>query len=756
MKSFKHIISCAALAASLSAFQTATAQSITEGGAPVIIAPSVQTTSYLERTLCYDITANVDYTVASKADWISVRKGTDGTVYVHVQRNTESYERTGTVTFANEEKNLSYDLTITQSRDESASDVDTKDESIYALFTDKSMSELKEGVTKEQIEAIDNDFIATLAEKLYDGTYNKDYRVADYKAYLSYVTQSNLWNAPGKYYDQRAGVTGINISKGKNAIAVSGLGDGETLPLTLTAWWVNKYGTNFDGGNPSHQSFTLKNGLNIIDYTGDYDALAYICYYADNNPELKPVVKVHFINAQVNGYLSPDKSNAEMDSIVNNAPNQCIDLVGNKAHCVWEAKEGLAKYCKATDGTSLGYRQYMNVMDSIVQWEHDLLGFKKYNSEPDNRTMAYVNYTYYMFQGGFGVSFIHSQQWRVLNCKTLCYNDDDAIWGLSHEWGHQHQMHPYFCWAGLGEVSNNMNSYYNIMKMGYYKSDKINNWSAARKHFVQNDYSDVAISDGSSQYGSSTGEAGSLISTMRHNAFANRGNMSNAALRAVLEADSDSTVTYATQDPLHALAINEVNVGELLCPFIMLQNYFAYYPAKKADLYPDFIQDFYEALRQTDATTGGSVIEKQDGFDKYELLAAAQNSNKNGLYETFKKKYPKSCWNTKGYVDENSNKNQNSVPFILNFIRKASRLTGYNLFPYFETWGFLRQTSLYIGDYGNYFYIMESDMYDEFKTDMEALGLKTLSTSMVQNISNTRDLNRSASDKTFETPEFPN
>ena len=41
--------------------------------------------------------------------------------------------------------------------------------------------------------------------------------------------------------------------------------------------------------------------------------------------------------------------------------------------------------------------------------------------------------------------------------------------------------------AGLAmsEVTNNMNSYYNVMRMGHTKSDKIDAWPLARKHFVE-------------------------------------------------------------------------------------------------------------------------------------------------------------------------------------------------------------------------------------------------------------------------------
>lgn len=905
MNYIKQMLACVALAAG-TAYQPLMAQvKLSSDAFPVIVAPHAQSVSYYERTLCYDITSNVDYTVTSDADWVSVRKADNGTVYVHVQYNKQGEERTAHVVFANTENNLTETLTITQSRNESFNELPKdvqvsvatatanttnagygieksydNNESTYwhsewnpsnfkvskknpailtynfnnadhidyieyvtrqdgnsngnfgkvevyamcgsetsysfvdsldlgnaggliplgdaglddvksiqlkvltgandnascaemrfmrynsesvaylSLFTDASMSALKEGVTKAQIETIKYDFIRDLALGLLDKSYDENYRVGEYTAKLSYVTQSNIWNAPGKYYDQRQGVTGINITKGQHAIAVSGLPTGKSVPMIVTAWYVGKDGEKFNGGNPQSFTYSLHNGLNLINYNYDYDGLAYVCYYADTNPELQPKLTVHFINGEVNGYLSSDKTNDEMHELTAKAKNICMDVVGTKVHSVWTS-QGLHNYCKATDGTSIGYRQYMNVLDSLIQWEHDLLGFKKYNSEPDNRTMAYTNYTYYMFQGGFGVSFHHGQESRVLNCKKIVYNDDDAIWGLSHEWGHQHQMHPYFCWAGMSEVTNNMNSYYNVMKMGYHTSDKINAWPTARKHFIKDNINDIEVSgpvakkdNGTYDVGEGSMVKGRRFSRTRRLAYLNKNFMTNAALRQICESMSDSTVTTYAKDPAHALHISEVGVGETLCPFIMLYNYFTTHGK------PDFAPDWYEALRQTDDVKGGSSIEKAKGFDKYELVAAAQNNNKNGLYSKLVELYPNSCWVKSGYVTKNSTQWENSMPYVLNYIRKVSRLSGYNLMPYFDHWGFLRQVALYIGDYGNKWQCFNKEMYDEFKADMDALvadgTLKEMPEGMVEEISNTVDLFDSGYQNFGTTPTFPN
>lgn len=893
MKHLKYFLLYTSLVIAVSSFNSLVVKAqLPDNAYPVIVTPHKQTVSFRERTLCYEITANVDFTVTANAEWVSVRKADDGTVYVHLQQNSSSEARTANIVFANAENSLSETLVITQGRNESIEDItpDTeinaksvtannsqsgngadltrdgntstywhtnwsnyfevseenpatltytftnvshidyakyitrqdgvvngnfKHVQIYAMcdnetsyslitdvtldgsagtyridlgkngldnpksiqfkvlsgnsdqdgmsfascaemefyvdnskgllsiFNDDALTSLKEGTTQADIDNIDDDFVSSFAQQLFDGNYDTAYRVGQYTAKLEPSVQSDLWNAPGKLYDQRQGVTGINIPKGKQAIAVSGLADGQTVQLAVTAWYVGKVGSNFDGGNPTTESFSLRNGLNVIDYTGDYDGLAYVCYYADANPELQPTITVHFINGQVNGYLSLDKTNEEMHEMLANAPNVCMDVVGNKAHTVWtingidgEYSNGLYGACLATDGTSLGYRQFMHVLDSLVTWEHNLLGFEKYNRLPDNRTMAYVNFTYYMFQGSFGVSFHVDQENRVLNCKTLVYNDNDAIWGLSHEWGHQHQMQPYFCWGGMGEVTNNMNSYYNIMRMGYRSSDKIDNFTGAIKHFITQNYNDITLNSPITENsGSTLSYRGRAYRAASELSFSK--NMYNLAL-----AMKDSTIVLPSVDATKALSINEVGVGETLCPFIKLYVYFTTHG------FPDFAPDWYEALRQND-DENGSQVEKQGEVDKYELIASAQNNNKNSKYEVLKEKYPNSVWVKNNYVTASSTRWQNSMPYILNFIRKTSRLSGYNLIPFFERWGFLRQIALNIGDYGNKWTVLTSDMYDEFVEDMEALGLKTMNDDLVEEISK--------ADEMYQTrPTFPN
>ena len=153
MYNIKHIITSAALLSALMAFQPMQAQvTLPDGAAPVIVAPHKQLVSFRERTLCYDITANVPCTATTDAEWISVRTAADGTVYVHLQENVNPTSRVANVVFANAEKGLSETLVITQGRNESIADM-TSDDSVLPVSATANNTESGYGIEK----SYDND-----------------------------------------------------------------------------------------------------------------------------------------------------------------------------------------------------------------------------------------------------------------------------------------------------------------------------------------------------------------------------------------------------------------------------------------------------------------------------------------------------------------------------------------------------------------------------------------------------------------------
>ena len=825
--------------------------SLPKDALPMILVPHEQTIGSTERIFNIQVNANIPYEITENADWLTIHKNADGSIYVHATQNFDEEPRQADITFSSAEKKISQVLTITQKEDGTIAFIPTestltpdnaydnghtdeqhtitmtldkdpktyfksktkpsasapvvltydfneecnidyidcsplnnkkdgsfgevdlyvkyagdKDFKLYGeynfncinytytinlneaiknpasiqlrvkscygnnavcsemrfrskaehhkdfgVFADDVCSKLKEGVTEEDIINMTNPFLKSLAYKMYKGLYSTDYRLADYECFLHYRSLAELWNAPGKHYDQIAGVTGMSFpAKSKQAILVKNIPNNIEVELKVIAWYIGRIGSSLsDGIHPRVTTYKLHNGLNVINYDYEWEGLAYICYYAQEKPELYKDITVHFLNADVNGYLTQDKTNDELYEMCANAKNKHMDVVSKKVHAIWTAK-GLKDYCRAQDG-SKGYRQYMNILDSLLAWEHRSLGLEKYNRIPKNRTMAYVNYTYYMFQGGLGVSFHVDVEPTLLNCKDVI-EKQSKVWGMSHEWGHQHQMHPYFCWGGMSEVSNNVQSYYNVCKMG----ERNRNWSKDR---------DIFLND-------SKHKSGTTASELRKNIYAVRDRYAySPKMYQLCEEMKDGIIAAVAQNKHKAVSYAEESPN-LLCSLIMPFVYFTTHGV------PDFAPDWYEALRQND-DPNGSQVEKKGPADKYELIASAQNNNKNGKLTELRNRFPESCWIKDNYItDEHHGANENAVPYIINYIRKVSRLSGYNLAPFYEKWGYLRQIAMMPGDYSKKYYIMTKEMYDEFMADMDALvksgEIKPLTDQMLHDI----------------------
>ena len=506
------------------------------------------------------------------------------------------------------------------------------------VFADDLLTTLKPGTTLSDIEHLRQPLLRQLALELLNKSYHTDYRVASFDCYDSPQWLAEQWKTPGKCYDQLQGVTGIVMEPGKHLVVVGDLPEGQSATLKVVAWYTGKTGRNFDGGDPDIRNYSLHNGLNIIDHDSRWAGLAYIAYFSEGRAADMPPLRVHFVGGTVNGYLTPDMTNEQMHQMTAAAPSRFIDVVGRKVHAVWTSA-GMHEFCKADDGKTPGYRQYMNVMDTLLTWEQRVVGMEKYGRTPKNRSLLYVNFTYGVaFQGGLGISSHVDNERGLLNCKQLLVDDAEAVWGLGHEWGHQHQLQPNFCWGGLAEVTNNLASYYVLMHLGY---------RYEQMHW---------------------GKREGLAKGVKH----------------YIDGETDDCIFEAA------------DLFERLCPFLKLVNYFA----NEGGL-PDFLPDLYERLRRTDV--------KPDST--------------------------------------------NVVPYVLNFIRTASTLSGYNLMPYFERFGFLRIKSFEIDDYGKSHYNLTQAQLDGFRKEMNSLTkkkkLKPMPNGMVERIARTPDVE-------YERPHFEN
>ena len=495
------------------------------------------------------------------------------------------------------------------------------------LFADDLYTALKPSVSDEDIERLEIPIYRELAKELKNGSYQTAYRVATFDCYDHPQWLAKEWRTPNKFYDQLQGVTGIVMEPGKHLVMVSGLPDGETADLKVVAWYAGRTGKNFDGGKPEILSYHLKNGANVIDHDSSWPGLAYVAYFSEGHAADLPPIRVHFVGGTINGYLTPDMTDEQMHRITATAPSRFIDVVSRKVHAVWTSA-GMHDFCKADDGKSPGYRQYMGILDSLMTWQQQLVGMEKYGRIPRNRSLLYVNFTFgSLYQDGVGISAHIDLERPLLNCRSLRFKDSETIWGLAHEWGHQHQLQPYFCWGGVSEVTNNLNAYYSLMRMGYHYKD---------------------LEEGK-RWG------------LEH------------AVAQFIDGETDDCIFQ--QNEAHE------NAFEKLCPFLKLCQYFT----TEADM-PDFLPDLYETLRHSDVTPDSTNI----------------------------------------------------VPYVFNFIRKVSLLSGYNLTPYFERFGFLRVKSFELEDYGKHTYDLTQEQLDSFRREMNGMTrmkkLKPMPDGMVEHI----------------------
>jgi hypothetical protein len=90
---------------------------------------------------------------------------------------------------------------------------------------------------------------------------------------------------------------------------------------------------------------------------------------------------------------------------------------------------------------------------------------------------------------------------------------------------------------------------------------------------------------------------------------------------------------------------------------------------------------------------------------------------------------------------------------VLNFIRTASDVSGYNLLPYFQQFGFLRAKKFLIKDYDYALYELSQEELEAFCKEMEAFAqekhLQTMPEGMIERIAHTPDVE-------YERPHFAN
>jgi hypothetical protein len=351
-------------------------------------------------------------------------------------------------------------------------------------FTSPMAIALKKGTKNTAIEKIKNPQLKAAALLMLKKQYDENYRVSVYKAILSPAVLGEKLMI-GNGYSRYQNITGILLQKGKNLVLAEGISPDKEVKLLVPNW--NRHAP--EGIDPSKDPagwgiekkiFSLKNGVNIIELT-DFEGLAYVDYFSEK-PENEKPVKLHFVNAAVNGYFDISKNtNKDWNDLIDHAVYPVIDAIGRHIQMAYPAAD-----CK-----KFAYNRGVELIsnyDSLIRRQYRIMGLEKYHLIPDNKILARVNYNYYMFRDGDGVAYMGTQPG---NAMPLVVDPSrvikgDPCWGFSHEVGHVHQLRPYFNWGGLGEVSNNLFSLYNTTSFGNRnRISEQKNYESARKEIIE-------------------------------------------------------------------------------------------------------------------------------------------------------------------------------------------------------------------------------------------------------------------------------
>ena len=314
--------------------------------------------------------------------------------------------------------------------------VDNERNNLYQqYFSDAIFSELKPEVNSS--EGIEDETLKTLVSNLLtDANEYRKFRVGEYEAYLPTGTlQSRLKTS--SCYNNYENPTGVYLKEGESClIAADGINTNYPVKLTIKNWVTNE----------NYTSYPLRNGLNYI--TASSEGNVFVNYYTDNF-ETAPNVKVHFINAPVQGYWDQATMTNEdwVKMLKGRTTSDNTILITRSEHAqLAYPVSAWVKYCPTNiDSTMTLYQQ--------VQWaQRDLLGLERYGRQAKNRQLFYATTYGFMAAGGEG-SYCNVNSLEAIMVPDAKKFD---FWGVGHEWGHNNQVTPGFKWSGCGETTNNI------------------------------------------------------------------------------------------------------------------------------------------------------------------------------------------------------------------------------------------------------------------------------------------------------------
>lgn len=307
------------------------------------------------------------------------------------------------------------------------------------LFTDPSCSQLRDGVTPEEIDACPYAFFKNIAYFMYHDSYDKEFRIDTFKAYPNPDTEAQRnKTSPYSLLDNP---TGIEVAAGEQLIVLADL-QGQNVSLRVQN--LDRPGGDGFGGD----SYPLSTGVNKIDIANK--GLVYVMYHTDDFASA-PEIKLHFATGTVNGYYDSQRPDHEgrAQELLSAAKGKYFDVVGAYSHLIFPT-DRFRNHTKDLDALIDAY-------DALVYGEQEFIGLEKYGKMFNNRMCFTVIYTSYMYATSYHTAYHDDTLAELCDEGRLTTS---SCWGPAHEVGHMNQTRPGLKWLGTTEVTNNILSQY--------------------------------------------------------------------------------------------------------------------------------------------------------------------------------------------------------------------------------------------------------------------------------------------------------
>ena len=326
------------------------------------------------------------------------------------------------------------------------------------LFTDRSCSELLPTVTDEDIEACKHLLFRNLARWIKAGTYDTEFRAAEYHAADDPYVQSRKEIAvPYSILDNP---TGIVVNKDEELVVLAELNERTDVKLMVIEFDRSAYG---DNGYAYRNEFKLVSGVNRIKMPRP--GMLYVIYNVEDW-RTAPPVRINFaLGGKVNGYYDTQKHGPERGrELLSNARNyKCFDVMGRYIHLVCEVGHLRTHTSDLYD--------LAEIYDEMIYRQQVLCGLMRNRGADEfrhNRVLIYVSYNVGSTAHAFMADCFIAVPARAGSLAYMLQNDNlrsERIAEMAHEVGHIHSNW-FSRFAGtMTEVTNNNLQMYTVCSL---------------------------------------------------------------------------------------------------------------------------------------------------------------------------------------------------------------------------------------------------------------------------------------------------